>query len=355
MAIRKWIFGPLIIVILLIGLSSCAPPSNLPEGPTPIPTLIPVTDIPDFSEPMQTPSFAILSYPARPPSASNGQSIYLEYCAECHGDDGSGVVTGSRNFQDLDYMRGETPANFYVAVTEGRGEMPGYNDTLTSDDRWDVVFYVWRHSTTADTLQLGEDVYRERCATCHGEDGSGELLGSANFTDLRQMDELAPRDLYLTVTQGRGSMPAMQSLLTQDERWAVIDYLRTYTYDPSVSQEIGMVDTLEETTLEGSTQVAACATEASNPFDWDDETVISAGEATYLLQCAMCHGPDGSGGLPNTPDFTSSEISDDLIENAGQNLCSIIDGIGVMPAFGGALSEDELWQVLTFIGSLGER
>ena len=72
----------------------------------------------------------------------------------CHGEDGNGVVPGARNFGDLDYMRGETPASFYTAVTEGRGEMQGFLDTLTSDELWDVVFYVWRFSTDAEKLAL---------------------------------------------------------------------------------------------------------------------------------------------------------------------------------------------------------
>jgi mono/diheme cytochrome c family protein len=353
MAKRTWIFGALVTLIVLIGLSACAPPDNLPGGPTPIPTLIPVTDVPDITEPTADTSFAILSYPVQPPSAGEGRGIYLEHCAECHGEDGSGVVPGSRDFQDVDYMRGETPANFYAAITEGSGSMPGYNDVLTSDERWDVVFYVWRHSTTANILDLGDEVYSERCASCHGDEGSGELLGSANFTDLRQMDQLAPRDLYLTVTQGRGSMPAMQSLLSQDDRWAVIDYLRAFSYDPTVSQEIGVASSAGETPSEGPSETA-CQADQTYQFAWDDSEAILLGQATYLIQCAMCHGPDGSGGLPNTPDFTTVEITNSLIEEPGRYFCSVSDGLGVMPAFGGALSEDELWQVLTFMGSLGE-
>jgi mono/diheme cytochrome c family protein len=167
------------------------------------------------------------------------------------------------------------------------------------------------------------------------------------------MDQLAPRDLYLTVTQGRGSMPAMQSLLTQDDRWAVINYLRTFSYDPTLPQEIGVASSTGESTT-SEPQVTTCSPDQTNQFAWDDSEAILDGQATYLIQCAMCHGPDGSGGLPNTPDFTTAEISNALIENPGQSYCSVSEGIGVMPAFGGALSEDELWQVLTFMGSLGE-
>jgi mono/diheme cytochrome c family protein len=334
--------------LLLLG--ACRPPSGLPEGPTPIPTLIPVTEVSALAAPEETPSYTIRSYPAQPPSAADGQQIYIEFCAQCHGEDGMGLVPAARNFGDLDYMRGETPADFYAVVTEGRNEMPGYRERLSSDQIWEVVFFVWRLSTDAETLQVGSQIYTEDCASCHGEVGSGELLGSADFTDLRQMDNLAPRDLYLTVTQGRGSMPAWQSLLTQDERWAVIDYIRTFTYNPELpGQSVSPTPTAEGTLpTEG-----ACAVEDSNPLAWDSQAAIQSGEVTYQDQCSACHGTEGKGSLPNTPDFTSAEVQADLRGNPGRYRCAIADGVGTMPSFGESLSADEQWQVITYLNSLG--
>ena len=340
-----------LFVALIIGLASCGPPARLPEGPTPIPTLAPATGIPSAIEPTEQPAFAVLSYPAQPPSAAVGQEIYESHCAQCHGEDGTGSVPGSRNFRDLDYMRGESPAYFYSAVTEGRGEMPSYGDLLSSDERWDAVFYVWRLSTNGEILEQGQNLFESDCATCHGEDGSGELLGSADFTDLRQMDNLAPRDLYLTVTQGRGSMPAWQSVLGQDERWAVIDYLRTFSYDPVLETEVAIAG--PTATSAEVVEASTCDAAQANPLDWEDAGVIQEGQALYLVQCAMCHGPDGSGGLPQTPDFTSAEINDVLLADPGPRFCSVTEGQGVMPAFGTSLTEEERWQVITYMGSLG--
>lgn len=349
MSSRHWTTLLLTAPLLLVT-ASCAQPTLFPEGPTPIPTLVPATELPSAIEPTEQPAFAILSYPAQLPSAARGQTIYLDSCAQCHGPDGTGAIPGSRNFQDLDYVRGETPANFYAAVTEGRGEMPAFRDRLSSDERWDVVFYVWRISTSAATLEQGRELFQSDCATCHGESGSGELLGSADFTDLRQMDSLAPRDLYLTVTQGRGSMPAWQSLLSQDQRWAVIDYLRTFSYDSGLDQELaGPAPTEGAATVEA----AVCLSDQSNPFELGDPPAIQAGEATYQAQCAVCHGVDATGGLPQTPDFTSAEVGADLAANPGGYFCSITDGLGAMPAFGTSLSDEQRWQVITYLESLG--
>lgn len=336
-------------LILLALLAGCAPQTGLPSGPTAIPTLAPVTEAVSAIEPTATPSFSIRSYPVQPPSATEGEDLYQTYCTECHGDDGTGVVPGARNFRDLDYMRGETPADFYAAVTEGRGSMPDYRDTLSSDERWDVVFYVWQLSTKEEFVERGEEIYQENCASCHGENGSGELLGSADFTDLREMDELAPRDLYLVTTQGRGSMPAWQSLLSQDDRWAVIDYIRTFTYEPSFPEgEQAAVAPTEE-----PTQPAACDAGQENPISWDDSQAIAGGMDLYQDQCAMCHGPEAAGGVPDTPDFTSSEVSLDLHDNPGQYFCVLTQGEGSMPAYAESLSEEARWQLITYLGSLG--
>ena len=344
---RRFVFTFVFSLATLVLLSACGPPALFPDGPTPIPTLVPVTEPPSALEPTESPSFAVLSYPVRPPSALEGEQIYGQECAQCHGQDGTGEVPGSRNFLDLDYIRGETPVDFYAAVTEGRGEMPGYNDRLSSDERWDVVFYIWRLSTSSDEIQRGEQIYGQNCATCHGESGDAELLGSANFTDLRQMDHLAPRDLYLVTTQGRGSMPAWQSLLSQDERWAVIDYIRTFSYDPGLQ-----LDSTEKPAATESPAAAACSPDQENPFAWDDTSAIQAGQEIYSRDCAVCHGADGSGGLPDTPDFTASETQAELRAEAGHNFCAVYAGKGVMPGFQDKLTNDEIWSVITYLGSI---
>jgi mono/diheme cytochrome c family protein len=333
-----------------LGLAACAPPGTLPPGPTPIPTLAPVSRTIRLPETPEGSGFTILSYPARMPSAAEGERIYQLLCTECHGQDGTGTMPAARNFRDLDYIRGETPADFYAASTEGRAEMPAYRDTLSSDERWDVVFYIWRLSTTTEVLQAGQAIYQESCAACHGLDGSGEVLGSADFTDLRQMDELAPRDLYLTITQGRGSMPAWQARLSQDERWAVIDYLWAFSYNPNLGSGIAETETLA---AGAASPAAACSGQEVNPFAWEDARAIVAGQGVYASYCALCHGPEGQGGLPGTPDFSSSQFNAELLNDPGRYFCGLTSGIGTMPGFDRTLTAEERWQALTYLASLG--
>ena len=88
---------------------------------------------------------------------------------------------------------------------------------------------------------------------------------------------------------------------------------------------------------------SGCDPEQENPLAWEDRTIIEAGQVTYVAKCALCHGQDGSGGLPNTPDFKSSAVQDALHASPGRFLCLLSEGVGAMPSFGNQLSLESQW------------
>ncbi len=143
-------------------------------------------------------------------------------------------------------------------------------------------------------------------------------------------------------------MPAWQSLLSQDQRWAVIDYLRTFTYDPSLPE-----GSESDESSEGEAPSQASCTTETNPFDLDNVQAIQAGSSVYDSQCAACHGADGSGGLPNTPDFTSAAVSRAIRDDPQDSYCILAAGEGSMPGFQRTLTTTEMWQVITYLESLG--
>lgn len=346
----------LLLFLSMISLAfiatACGSPYTLPTGPTPIPTLIPVTSPASILEPTPTPQLVVESFTARLPAADAGRLIYEQHCAQCHGTDGKGLVPNARNFSDLDYMRGASPVEFYLAVTEGRGnEMPSFADVLTSDERWDVVFFVWRFSTDTDRLAIGQQVYAKYCVSCHGEDGRSMILGAANLSDPRFLSNRSPSELYVVVTQGKGSMPAWQARLSQDERWAVLDYVRTFTYNPALTGEVVLQPTPEQ--AEAVRPECTPYLDQTNPFDWNDAQAITAGEAIFS-NCAGCHGQDGTGLISGVPDFTAPAYQAELRENPNHDLCSIAEGLNAMPSWKATLSIEQIWQVLTFIASLGK-
>jgi mono/diheme cytochrome c family protein len=78
----------------------------------------------------------------------------------------------------------------------------------------------------------GADVYKAKCATCHGQDGSGNTpVGkSLQVADLRSAAVQSKSDAELTqsVTEGKGNMPGFKGNITDDEIHAVVTFVRTF-------------------------------------------------------------------------------------------------------------------------------
>jgi cytochrome c6 len=77
----------------------------------------------------------------------------------------------------------------------------------------------------ADSLK-GAKIYNERCADCHGSGGVPTMPGVPDFS---RNQRLMQNDLVLvkSISIGKGMMPAFQGLLTEQEIFDVIAYLRT--------------------------------------------------------------------------------------------------------------------------------
>jgi cytochrome c6 len=77
----------------------------------------------------------------------------------------------------------------------------------------------------ADSLK-GAKIYNERCADCHGSGGKPTMPGVPDFS---RNQRLMQNDLVLvkTISVGKGMMPAFQGVLTEQDIFNVIAYLRT--------------------------------------------------------------------------------------------------------------------------------
>ncbi|OGO22869.1 MAG: hypothetical protein A2144_02480 [Chloroflexi bacterium RBG_16_50_9] len=91
-----------------------------------------------------------------------------------------------------------------------------------------------------------------------------------------------------------------------------------------------------------------------NPFPWDDASAQSAGKAVYQNSCVGCHGTNGA----NFPaaDFSAPGFSQGLEERPDLYFWWLSEGKlnKGMPAYKSSLSEEQRWQVLTYLRSLGK-
>ena len=64
--------------------------------------------------------------------------------------------------------------------------------------------------------------YQERCAVCHGQDGTGRgptggKLGGGNLTDARREAKVPEDGLVASILDGKGAMPGFRRQLTEVE------------------------------------------------------------------------------------------------------------------------------------------
>lgn len=87
-------------------------------------------------------------------------------------------------------------------------------------------------ATVPARAQSGAEVYKSKCAMCHGADGKGETpVGkSLKLRDLGSPDVQKQTDAELTAVtaDGKGKMPAYKGKLSADQIKQVVSYMRTF-------------------------------------------------------------------------------------------------------------------------------
>jgi len=163
------------------------------------------------------------------------------------------------------------------------------------------------------TIAHGKELYRVNCAHCHGDNGDGAGYGAPflvppprdfvtaqyKFRSTASGQLPTDDDIFRTISRGATGtgMPPWQYLLNGADRWALVDYVKTFSPRLRASPE---------------RKAMVIAPAPSTRRDTEN------GRAVYAkMQCAKCHGDDGRGVGPaaaalldskgkyiNTRDFT---------------------------------------------------
>lgn len=115
-----------------------------------------------------------------------------------------------------------------VSGTVARGFVPYYYDNPDSAAKYLVNTSV----PTQENLELGKKKYLTYCSPCHGNQAMGKSRlrnqmppGPSLHSDFYKNYE--DGRLYHVITKGKGIMPGYEAQITRDERWAIINYVRT--------------------------------------------------------------------------------------------------------------------------------
>ena len=88
----------------------------------------------------------------------------------------------------------------------------------------------------ANTIAMGQKLYVSNCLTCHGSSGKGDGPGGATLE--KKPADLGSRikstgetdgELFWKISEGRAPMITWKASLSETQRWALVNYIRTFT------------------------------------------------------------------------------------------------------------------------------
>lgn len=259
-------------------------------------------------------------YVVDPDSVSNGQALFDQHCAACHGD--------RVPRQDEFYAARDT-----IATGGGHETMPVWGEVLTQEQIDALVSYT-QSAAEGTSLEVGQNLFSGNCAICHGDFGEGGI------NPARPGDIIAP-------------ISTSEYLKTRDDatlRAIIAQGQPNFGMSPFGSEFGGPLDGEEIDAL-----VAFLRSWESNPPVELPPEVVSrpvslSGVDIYADLCAQCHGEKGEGGVG--PSLISEEFKTDY---EGQLLFDTINKgheATAMIGWGEILTSEQIQQLVEFIRSL---
>lgn len=206
--------------------------------------------------------------------AKLGEQVYKEICFACHGEKGDGKGPSWINtkpspqvFANPDYMSRMSEEYMFAVVKYGKlkvlqGEapemkalaMPAFGEVLEPEQIRELIRFVRSHANGVPqgSAEIRE-VFKDACTTCHGEGGRGDGPRAvsqqpppprfvsegqpppADYSNRLLMQRFQDDFLYALIEKGRigatvekgyNTMQPFGHLLSDEEIWGVVRYIR---------------------------------------------------------------------------------------------------------------------------------
>ncbi len=165
---------------------------------------------------------------------SIGQSLYANYCAQCHGSTARGAP-GFPNLVDSAWLYGGAPEQIEQSILNGRsGIMPALGAAL-GPNLDAMIEYVRAMPDSLDAGSPQHTQYVTFCSACHGVNGDGNpLLGGPSLVDDISLYGSSEDAVRHSIVQGRnGVMPAHEALLGADRSRILAAYVHSLSQSSS--------------------------------------------------------------------------------------------------------------------------
>jgi mono/diheme cytochrome c family protein len=83
------------------------------------------------------------------------------------------------------------------------------------------------------SIEAGQKIFKQQCSMCHGTKGKGDGMAGmslnphpANLTS-EKVQQQTDGEIFWKISTGRNSMPSYKNILSEEQRWQVVNYIRT--------------------------------------------------------------------------------------------------------------------------------
>ena len=262
----------------------------------------------------------LAAYVTDPVANSESKDLFDQNCASCHGSRIPDSATIEQTRQT-------------IASGGAHETMPVWGDVLTDAQLEALTIYTWE-AAQGTSLEVGQTLYAENCASCHGtfgEGGQNPARADDIIAPISSVEYLNTRDnttLYNIIAQGQpnfGMSPFGSEYggpLSEEQINSIISFMRSWEANPPVE----------------------LPPEVQLPQD-----INLTGQEIYNTICTQCHRPDGTASAPLLSDNDFQE------NNSDQNIFdSIKNGHLATPmiAFGSLLTDDQIQELIEIIRQL---
>ncbi len=316
---------------------------------------------------------------ARPNPRPDGQLrpdlLYHNYCSVCHGDRGDGrsrargsLIPPPKDFTGEEARRTLTRERIVAAIAAGKPgtAMTGWTTQLDGREIAALADYIretFMLPRDTESFASGQALYREHCASCHGDRGQG----AAGADGQRRIGELSTPDasarlgrahLLDVIRDGKPgtAMPSFGSRLQPAQIEALAGYVRTALLLASPHDVSGT--TAHARGLPAPVRSSAQVQRADPALPLPRGLIgdPARGKRFYNANCATCHGVRGDGQGPRAYFINPKpRVFDSDTSRAELNRPAIFAGVSMgrpgteMPAWSKVLEEQQIADVVEYV------
>jgi ubiquinol-cytochrome c reductase cytochrome b subunit len=262
-------------------------------------------------------------YVTDPGGVPEGAETFQANCSSCHGE----RIPSSADLET---------ARQIIAEGGGHDSMPVWGEVLTPE-QLDALVTFTIAAAEGTSVEVGQELYSQNCALCHGEFGeggpnpsrAGDIIFPISTAEyLKTRDDFTLRSIVAQGQPNFGMSPFSSTFggpLDDEQVDTIVAFMRSWEANPPVD-------------LPPEIEISV-------------ETVSLDTQEIYDQLCAQCHGTDGEGGLG--PSFQDSQFQNARSDTQLVDTINLGHEATAMIGWGDILSAEQIQSLVALIRTFG--